>query len=119
MKKTFVVVFILTVFTACNSDKPELIKTNVNEFIDLVRNGDVEKISVFEEKKKVEVFLNREAIRKFIQQQKKGFTEGSDRYGPHLQFKITGGYSFSEQMNNFYKANPEVRRVPNEVYFRE
>jgi ATP-dependent Zn protease len=119
MNKAFVVVLILVVFTACNRDKPEMIRTNVNEFIERVRNGDVEKISVFEERKTVEVFLNQNAIRKFIQQHKKGFTERSDRYGPHMQFKITGRYAFSEQMNNFYKANPDIRRVPDGLYFRQ
>ena len=95
---------------------PNMKKINELTFKDMVRNGEVDKYTIIDNRKNVKVYLTKPAIEKYRSELKKGPINGKiNEEGPHMAFKITSGDSFKKEMSEFYKENPGVRRVPDEV----
>ncbi len=88
-------------------------KTTELEFRNMIAAGDIEKYTIIDNRKVVKVFLTAQGIKKNEPKLKE---EGRiSEKGPHMKFKITSGDTFKKGMDDFYKENPTVAKVPSEV----
>ncbi len=92
------------------------IETDLLKFQDMVKMGDVEKINTIRLKKIVRVFINKDSLTSKAALYSKMFDK--QRYdiaikstAPQLYFSIIEDKTFTEQMSDFYKANPTVKQV--------
>ncbi|HYC39932.1 MAG TPA: ATP-dependent zinc metalloprotease FtsH [Chitinophagaceae bacterium] len=104
----FAVVIGFQVFSPFSSNTP---KISSLEFREMVRNGEVAKYIIIDNRKTVKVFLTPAGQTKYATRLKKGLTGKVSAEGPHLQFKITSGDAFEKEMSEFYNKNPNVREV--------
>lgn len=96
------------------------VETDQLSFLTMVKEGDVTKIKTIRNKKLVRVFVMKDRL-----EQKKGLyqsllndKEDPKKYDaaiksnqPQLYFNIIDDRTFSAQMDEFYKSNPEVQQV--------
>ena len=86
--------------------------TNMNDFLLMVKKGHVEKYEIINNDRNVKVWLKKDSIKYYPELQKpdapKTALSGSTS-SPNLEFKITSGDNFQEQVAEFYKANPELK----------
>ncbi|MEQ1678232.1 MAG: ATP-dependent zinc metalloprotease FtsH [Chitinophagaceae bacterium] len=88
-------------------------KTTELEFRNMIAAGDVEKYTIIDNRKVVKVFLTAQGKKKNEPKLKE---EGRiSEKGPHMKFKITSGDTFKKGMDDFYKENPTVAKVPSDV----
>jgi cell division protease FtsH len=79
----------------------------------MIASGDVQKYTIVDNKKVVKVFLTAQGLKKNETALKK---EGRvSEEGPHLSFKITSGDTFKKGMDDFYKENSTIAKVPFDV----
>lgn len=91
------------------------IESNIEAFKDIVKEGDVDEIKIIRNKKIVRVFLNKDSI-----QRKEGFYNTvlkrkeydivTKADPPQLFFTIGDDKNFTEQMENFRKENPNLKK---------
>jgi cell division protease FtsH len=88
-------------------------KTTEFDFRNMIASGDVQKYTIVDNKKVVKVFLTAQGLKKNETALKK---EGRvSEEGPHLSFKITSGDTFKKGMDDFYKENSTIAKVPFDV----
>ncbi len=83
------------------------------EFRNMIAAGDVEKYTIIDNRKVVKVILTPQG-RKKNELKLKDAGRISEK-GPHMSFKITSGDTFKKGMDDFYKENPAIAKVPNDV----
>ncbi|MBL7746838.1 MAG: ATP-dependent zinc metalloprotease FtsH [Chitinophagaceae bacterium] len=83
------------------------------EFRNMIAAGDVEKYTIIDNRKVVKVVLTPQG-RKKNEPKLKDAGRISEK-GPHMSFKITSGDTFKKGMDDFYKENPAIAKVPNDV----
>jgi len=90
-------------------------KINELDFKNMVAAGDVSKYTIIDNKKKVKIFLTKQGLVKYADKLKKGVSGKISEEGPHMYFAITSGDNFKKGIDDFYKDNPTVVKVPFEV----
>jgi AFG3 family protein len=92
------------------------VETDQLTFFQMVKNGDVERISTIRNKKLTRVFINRDSILKRAAWYRAVFKKEYDAVlkstQPQVYFNIIDDKTFSTQFADFVKANPGVRQVP-------
>lgn len=96
------------------------VETDQQKFYEMVRQGDVEKMSTIRNKKIVRVFLNKDALktkeplyRNLLAdpQDDKKYELASKATAPQVYFSIKDMESFGNEMSEFYKQNPTVKQI--------
>jgi cell division protease FtsH len=82
------------------------------EFYKMLDNGDVEKLNTVTNKNTVRVFIKKEKLPKYKDQLSKNWPSVGDK-GPHFEFKVIKAEEFGKELNDHYKARPEIEKVPN------
>ncbi|MCW3088976.1 MAG: hflB [Ferruginibacter sp.] len=93
------------------------IETNQMVFTEMVKQGDIDKITTIRNKKIVRIFLNVDSLKT-----KQSFYRGildSQQYDkalkspqPQIFFSIVDDKTFALQMQDFYKSNPTIKQIP-------
>ena len=96
------------------------VETDQQKFYEMVRQGDVEKMSTIRNKKIVRVFLNKDALKTkeplyrgllADPQDEKKYEVASKATAPQVFFSIKDMESFGNEMSEFYKQNPTVKQI--------
>ncbi|MEO6548519.1 MAG: ATP-dependent zinc metalloprotease FtsH, partial [Ferruginibacter sp.] len=94
------------------------IEINQIEFNEMVKQGDVEKMVTIRNKKIVRVFVKPDSL-KMKQSYYTGIINEPQQYdkatktpAPQLFFSIVDDKTFAAQMQDFYKANPNLKLIP-------
>lgn len=90
-------------------------KVNELEFKTMIAAGDVAKYTIVDNKKKIKIFLTKNGLVKYADKIKKGVSGKVNEEGPHMYFTITSGDTFKKGIDDFYKENPTVAKVPFDV----
>jgi cell division protease FtsH len=87
---------------------PNNVQIDQQRFEQMLREGDVSKYTIVSNRNLVRVTLKKEAIPEYSKEFKKNL--GAEE-GPHASFKIASVESFTDDMREFFKANPAVPKV--------
>ena len=90
-------------------------KINELDFKTMIASGDVAKYLIIDNRKKVKVFLTKPGMTRYADKLKKGVSGKIAEEGPHMIFTITSGDTFKKGIDDFYKENPAVAKVPFDV----
>ncbi len=82
------------------------------EFYKMLDNGDVEKLNTVTNKNTVRVFIKKDRLPKYKDQLSKNWPSVGDK-GPHFEFKVIKAEEFDKKLDEYYKAHPELEKVPN------
>lgn len=85
------------------------------DFKSMIAAGDVSKYTIIDNRKRVKIYLTKSGLEKHADQIKKGVNGKVSEEGPHMYFTITSGDTFKKGIDDFYKENPAVTKVPFEV----
>jgi len=91
------------------------IETNQVKFTELVKQGDVEKITTIRNKKIVRIFIKKESFQNKAFYKEifgKQFDNALKMPAPQLYFSIVDDKTFAAQMQDFYTKNPEIIQIP-------
>jgi len=91
------------------------IETNQVKFTELVKQGDVEKITTIRNKKIVRIFIKKESFQNKAFYKEifgKQFDNALKTPAPQLYFSIVDDKTFAAQMQDFYTKNPEIIQIP-------
>ncbi|MFV0604432.1 MAG: ATP-dependent zinc metalloprotease FtsH [Niabella sp.] len=92
-------------------------ETNMNEFLQMVKKGHVEKYEIVNNDRNVKVWIKKDSIKYYPElrgaEAPKNALIVSNT--PNLEFKITSGDNFQEQMATFFKDNATVQPPNYEV----
>ena len=89
--------------------------TNMHDFLQMVQKGHVDKYEIVNNDRNVKVWIKKDSLSHYPQFQQPEAPRTSlttPAIAPNLEFKITSGDNFQEQMMQFYKDNPGVANVP-------
>jgi len=106
MKKLMVTFIVSIVICGCNTAEPQ--KINALKFRELVRNGEVSKYVLINNKNEVWVYLTTASVVKY--------RDEMPERGPQMSFKIIGSEAFVKEMTDFYNTNAHVEQVPWEIH---
>lgn len=86
-------------------------ETNMNDFLQMVKKGHVERYEIVNNARDVKVWIKKDSIKYYPELQKPEAPKTALSSGntPNVEFKITSGDNFLEQMTAFYNANPQLR----------
>jgi AFG3 family protein len=104
---------VLIGFQLFSSLSGNMAKTTELDFKNMIAAGDIEKYTIIDNRKVVKIFLTAQGKKK-NEVKLKDAGRISDK-GPQLSFKVTSGDTFKKGMDDFYKENPTVRKIPNDV----
>jgi len=91
---------------------PNTAEIGQDYFQTVLKSGDVEKYVVISNRNLVKVYLKQGSLPKYNDVlNPKGATGKINEKGPHMSFKIVSGDSFTDDMRQFYAANPTVKNV--------
>lgn len=85
-------------------------ETNMNDFLQMVKKGHVEKYEIVSNARNVKVWIKKDSLKYYpeLQRPEAPKTALSSGNTPNVEFKITSGDNFLEQMTAFYNANPQL-----------
>jgi AFG3 family protein len=106
---------VLIGFQLFNPLSPNMTKTNELDFKNMIAAGEVDKYIIIDNRKKIKVYLTKSAQQKYAEKLKKGVTGKTNDEGPHMYFNITSGDTFKKGLDDFYKENPTVAKIPFDV----
>ncbi|MBK7147557.1 MAG: ATP-dependent zinc metalloprotease FtsH [Bacteroidetes bacterium] len=109
----YAIIFAFIVISVNLSFFQENVKeSNFTELREMLTEGDVDHISVVNEKV-AEVYVKESVLTKARYTSKKVDKNrfGSPNKGPHFFFTVSSGDKFTDQVNEFYKANPTLAPV--------
>lgn len=94
------------------NNSSDLKEVNQYEFEQMVRNGDVRKVTLIKNQEMVEITLKSEALQnaKYRQDITEGPLGGSSATGPHYKLPITSIDRFDEKFEALVKSVPEANR---------
>lgn len=104
---------VLIGFQLFSSLSGNMAKTTELDFKNMIAAGDIEKYTIIDNRKVVKIFLTAQGKKK-NEAKLKDAGRVNDK-GPQLSFKITSGDTFKKGMDDFYKENPTVTKIPNDV----
>jgi AFG3 family protein len=81
------------------------------EFMEMLKRGDIEQYVVISNRNKVKVTLKDSSLPKYEKDLKKSINGKISADGPHMIFSIVSGDSFKDDMRGFYAANPDVKNI--------
>lgn len=90
-------------------------KINELDFKNMIASGEVAKYTIIDNRKRVKIYLTKSGLEKHADEIKKGVSGKVSEEGPHMYFTITSGDTFKKGIDDFYKENPAVAKVPFEV----
>ena len=90
-------------------------KINELDFKAMIATGDVSKYTIVDNKKKVKIYLTKSGLERNAEKIKKAISGKVSEEGPHMYFTITSGDTFKKGIDDFYKDNPTVAKVPFDV----
>ena len=91
---------------------PSTATIDQDQFLTILKSGDVENYTVVSNRNLVKVKLKKESLSKYSALLKnKGLSGKPSDDGPHMTFKVVSGDSFKDDMREFYTANPGVKDV--------
>lgn len=85
-------------------------ESSITELQTMLEKKDVEKI-VIVNNKGAEVYIKQDSLSKSAYEKIARTRFGTPNKGPHYFFTVSSGDKFQDQMDNFYKANPELEPV--------
>jgi AFG3 family protein len=91
------------------------VETNQVKFTELVKQGDVEKITTIRNKKIVRIFIKKDSLENKVFYKEifgKQFENAIKMPAPQLYFSIVDDKTFAAQMQDFYNKNPLITQVP-------
>ena len=105
---------VLIGFSMFSPFSPNMKKINSLDFEKMIQDGDVAKYEVITNRNKVKVYIKKDSLAKHEKDLK---SEGSitgkiSETGPHYTFNITSEESFQRNMDDFYKRESQIARVP-------
>lgn len=85
-------------------------KTDMNSFKAMVKKGDVDRYEIISNARTIKVWIKKDSLKNYPDLHKPDApkTAFSAANEPYLEFLVTSGDNFQEQMAEFYKANPQV-----------
>ena len=86
--------------------------TDMTSFMNMVKRGHVEKYEIINNARLVKVWIIKDSVKYYPELQKSESPRAtlSTASAPYLEFGITSGDNFQEQMSDFYKTNPTVAK---------
>lgn len=90
-------------------------KVNELDFTKMLASGDVARYTIIDNRKKVKIYLTKAGQVKYAEKLRKGISGKVAEDGPHMYFTITSGDTFKKGIDDFYKENPTVAKVPFDV----
>ena len=90
------------------------VETNQVKFTELVKQGDVEKITTIRNKKIVRIFIKKDSLENKVFYKDifgKQFDNAIKMPAPQLYFSIVDDKTFAAQMQDFYNKNPLITQV--------
>ena len=99
------------------------VETDQQKFFEMVLQGDVLKMKTIRNKKIVRVFINKDSLKNKSGLYKQMLNEKPEDKNyeaadaikadqPQLYFSIVDDKTFATQMADFYKENPQVKKIP-------
>ncbi|MGI8599726.1 MAG: ATP-dependent zinc metalloprotease FtsH [Chitinophagaceae bacterium] len=79
-------------------------KTSMDNFKQMVAAGDVDKYIIVDNRDMVRVYLKKEAVAKYQNNNNNTYTGKLNEEGPHLYFKVSANENIREEMREFYTA---------------
>ncbi len=107
-------IFAVLVGSTFIKNSPDLTKTTEQEFInEMLAKGDVVKLEPVDNKNIVRIYIKSDSINKeFYIKKFNGHRDASTAKGvPLFYFRVYEWTAFTTNLNDFYKAHPEVARV--------
>jgi cell division protease FtsH len=104
---------VLIGFQLLNPFSPNTASIDQNQFMQALKDGDVDNYVVVTNRSTVKVFLKKEAVKlpKYADILKKGMNGKLSDDGPQMSFEIVSGDSFKDDMRKFYADNPTIKDV--------
>jgi len=91
---------------------PSTATIDQDQFLTILKAGDVENYTVVSNRNLVKVTLKKASLSKYSELLKnKGLSGKPSETGPQMNFKVVSGDSFKDDMREFYTANPGVKDV--------
>jgi len=91
------------------------VETNQVKFTELIKQGDVEKITTIRNKKIVRIFIKKDSLQNKAFYKEifgKQFDNALKMPAPQLYFSIVDDKTFAAQMQDFYTKNPAIIQIP-------
>jgi cell division protease FtsH len=91
------------------------VETNQVKFTELIKQGDVEKITTIRNKKIVRIFIKKDSLQNKAFYKEifgKQFDNAVKMPAPQLYFSIVDDKTFAAQMQDFYTKNPAIIQIP-------
>ena len=91
------------------------VETNQVKFTELIKQGDVEKITTIRNKKIVRIFIKKDSLQNKALYKEifgKQFDNAVKMPAPQLYFSIVDDKTFAAQMQDFYTKNPAIIQIP-------
>ncbi len=91
------------------------VETNQVKFTELVKQGDIEKITTIRNKKIVRIFIKKDSLQNKAFYKEifgKQFDNAVKMPAPQLYFSIVDDKTFAAQMQDFYTKNPSITQIP-------
>lgn len=116
----YAIIFALLIgFQLFSPFSPNMLEVTQDRFLEVLKQGDVEKYTVISNKDKVKVTLKKSALTKYDKEIEDGIRGRYSPEGPHMYFTIVSGDSFQDDMRKFYSDNPDVKNVGKAVKERD
>ncbi|MCR6721663.1 MAG: hypothetical protein NVV59_15570 [Chitinophagaceae bacterium] len=105
---------VLIGFSMFSPFSPNMKKINSLQFEEMIKNGDVDKYEVITNRNKVKVYIKKDSLNKHEKSLREdgGLAGKISEQGPHYTFNITSEESFQRNMDEFYKREANIERVP-------
>lgn len=84
-----------------------------NDFFNMLDSNanDISKYVVVKNRDRVKVYLSESGLSRYSKLLDSGVTGKVSKEGPQLYFKISSDVAFSDEVNEYYKKNPNAKRV--------
>ncbi|HPG10233.1 MAG TPA: ATP-dependent zinc metalloprotease FtsH [Chitinophagaceae bacterium] len=116
----YAIIFALLIgFQLFSPFSPNMLEVTQDRFLEVLKQGDVEKYTVISNKDKVKVTLKESSVPKYKKEIEDGIRGRFSPEGPQMYFTIVSGDSFQDDMRKFYSDNPDVKNVGKAVKERD
>lgn len=106
-----IIFMVLIGFQLFGSFSTNLKEIDQERFTAMLKQDDIKKYIVINNRNKVKVVLKDSSIPKYERELKTNFNGKVSKEGPHMYFTIVSGDSFQDDMRQFYTENPTVKNV--------
>ncbi|NII24925.1 ATP-dependent metallopeptidase FtsH/Yme1/Tma family protein [Pseudoflavitalea sp. X16] len=103
---------VLVAFQLFGSFAPDAKEIDELEFYQMLEKGDIDKLTTITNKNLIRITLTKGGYQKYKDQLSKKWPGVSEK-GPHFEFRVIKAEEFKKELNEWYKAHPEVKEVPN------